>query len=92
MDEDDYTVELVARQEGIRYRSRGALHHFDVALVGDEWQLFLPGSRGETFAPHELTAAEEAEILPRIVAHLETDRVLGVVVARYRVRIVRRPT
>ena len=87
----DYTVALVARQEGVEYRSRGEVHRFDVLLTGDEWQLYLPGSRGEDFAPHELTEQEAAEILPRIVAYLEQDRLFGIAIRRRPVRTVRRP-
>ena len=88
---DDYTVRLTARQEGLEYRTAADVYRFDVLLAGGEWQLFLPGSKGEDFAPHELTEAEAAEILPRLTAHLRHDRVLGVPVRTYAVRVCRRP-
>ena len=86
----DYSVRLTARQEGVEYRTRSEVYHFDVLLVDGEWRLYLPGSRGERFEPHELTEAEAAEIIPRIVSHLAHDRVLGVPIRRYPVRVVRR--
>ena len=87
----DYTVRLVARQEGVEYRAAGETHHFDVLLTDGAWQLFLPGSRGDDHAPYELTEAEAAEILPRIVCHLAHDRILGIAYRSYPVRIVRAP-
>lgn len=89
---DDYTVRLTARQEGVEYRTGAEVYRFDVRLTEHGWELYLPGSRGEHFAPYELTEAEAAEILPRVVAHLATDRVLGIPVRTYPVRIQRCPT
>ena len=88
---DGYTVRLTARQEGLEYRTASDVYRFDVLLTDGEWQLYLPGSRGEDFAPHELTEAEAAEILPRLVAHLRHDRLFGIPVCTYPVRVCRRP-
>ena len=85
----DYTVRLAARQEGVEYRTGSDVYRFDVSLVGREWRLYLPGSRGEQFAPWELTEAEAAEILPRIVRFLERDHLLGIPLPDYAVRICR---
>ena len=87
----DYTVRLVARQEGVEYQAAGETYRFDVLLVDGAWQLHLPGSRGDDHAPYELTEAEAAEILPRIVRHLAHDRVFGIAYRSYPVRIVRGP-
>ena len=87
----DYTVRLVARQEGVEYQAAGETYHFDVLLTDGAWQLFLPASRGDDFTPHELTEAEAAEILPRVVRHLAHDRIFGLAYRTYPVRIVRRP-
>jgi hypothetical protein len=86
-----YTVRLTARQEGLEYRTDREVHRFDVLLTGRQWQLHLPGSRGEGFTPYELTAAEEAEILPRLVRHLERDRLFGIPIRSYTVRVCRSP-
>ena len=85
-----YTVRLTARQEGVEYRTAGEVYRFDVLLRDGEWQLYLPGSRGEQFRPHELTDEEATEILPRIVAHLQQDRLFGIPMGTYAVRICRR--
>ena len=87
----DHTISLVARQEGIEYRTASEVYRFDVLLHEGEWRLYLPGSRGEAFTPHELTEAEAAEILPRIEAYLRQDRLFGVPFGTRRVRICRRP-
>ena len=87
---DDYSVRLVARQEGVEYRAAGEVYRFDVLLHDGAWELYLPCSRGDDFMPHELTDAEAGEILPRIVERLAHDRVLGVVVRSYPVHVVRR--
>jgi hypothetical protein len=88
---DAYTVRLTGRQEGLEYRTASAVYRFDVLLADGEWQLYLPCSKGEDYAPHELTEAEAAEILPRLVAHLRHDRILGVPVWTRPVRVHRRP-
>jgi hypothetical protein len=85
----DYSVHLTARQEGVEYRSAGDVYRFDVLLLDGEWELYLPCSRGDARAPHELTEAEAAEILPRIVDCLAHDRMLGGTLRTYPVRIVR---
>ena len=87
----EYTVRLTARQEGIEYRTADAVYRFDVRLTDDGWELYLPGSRGDAYAPHELTEAEAAEILPRVVAHLAVDRLWGIPIRTYPVRIRRWP-
>lgn len=85
-----YTVRLTARQEGLEYRTAAAVYRFDVLLAHGEWLLYLPGAKGEDFAPHELTASEAAEILPRLISHLAHDRVAGIPVRTYPVRVCRR--
>lgn len=87
-----YTLRLTARQEGLEYRTATDVYRFDVALVGREWRVYLPGSKGEQFAPHELSAAEAAEILPRVVAFLEWDRLFGLRIRRYAVRTCGAPS
>ena len=89
---DGYTVRLTARQEGLEYRTPSAVYRFDVLLKDGEWRIYLPCSTGEDFTPHELTHAEAAEILPRLAAHLPHDRILGVRVRTYAVRVCRRAT
>ena len=86
-----YTVRLTARQEGLEYRTAAAVYRFDVLLANGEWLLYLPGSKGEDFAPHELTETEAAEIVPRLVAHLAHDRLCGIPVRTYPVRLCRAP-
>ena len=66
------------------------VYRFDVVLRDGEWQLCLPGSRGEQFRPHELTDEEATEILPRTVAHLRQDRLFGIPIGTYAVRVCRR--
>ena len=88
---DDFSVRLVARQEGVEYRSAGEVYRFDVLLRDGAWDLYLPCTTGDDFMPHELTEAEAAEIMPRVVDRLAHDRIFGAVVRSYPVRIVRRP-
>jgi hypothetical protein len=87
----EYTVRLTARQEGVEYRTAADVYRFDVLLAGREWRLYLPGTRGEEFTPHELSDAEAAEILPRIVAFLARDRLFGIPIRTYTVRICPTP-
>ena len=87
----DYSIELTARQEGVEYRTATEVYRFDVQLNGGEWELYVPCSKGEDFTPHELTDAEAAEILPRIVANLSEDRLFGILLRTRPVRIRRLP-
>jgi hypothetical protein len=87
----EYSIRLVARQEGVEYRTATEVYRFDVLLHEGEWRLYLPGSRGEACTPHELTEREAAEILPRIEAYLRQDRLFGVPFGTRPVRICRHP-
>lgn len=88
---DDYTVRLTARQEGVEYRAGGETYRFDVMLHDGEWTIYLPCTRGESYTPHDLTDSEAAAILPRVVRLLEVDRLFGIPIRRYPVRVSRRP-
>lgn len=86
---DAYTIRLVARNEGIEYRDGSGLYRFDVWLDHGVWTVHLPGSRGEACSPYELTAEEEARILPRVRSYLGETRWFGFWRRRYVVQVLR---
>jgi hypothetical protein len=86
----DYTVELQGRQEGLEYRTATDVYRFDVLRRGGTWELFLPGSKGQAFTAHELSAAEEAEILPRLIDYLRSERRYKWFGPRPTVKVIRR--
>ena len=75
--ERDYTVRLVARNEGVEYRDQFDVYRFNVTLAGKKWTVVLPGSKGEQYATHELSDDERATILPRISKYLEGRKYFG---------------
>lgn len=66
----DYSVKLVARNEGIEYRDAEDVYRFNVAFVDKMWVVELPCSKGEQFAEHALSDDERKRILPRIERYL----------------------
>jgi hypothetical protein len=89
MTRDRYRIRLVARNEGIEYLDSVDVYHFNVALIGGEWRVYLPGSKGPDFEIHELDDGEKSRILPRINAYLETIWWFGIFRRRYSVVAVR---
>jgi hypothetical protein len=68
----DYKISLVARNEGLLYRDSTGIYRFDVELSQKVWKVYLPGSKGENYEPHELSADETKIVLPRIEGFLAT--------------------
>jgi hypothetical protein len=66
-----YNVTLDPKGEVVKYRNDIETYYFRLRLRKWKWVVYLPGTKGEHFAPYELTAAEEKEIIPRIRGHLE---------------------
>lgn len=67
----DYSVRLIDRGECIEYRDANDVYRFNGWLKGKKWRVYLPGSKGEYYEPHELTNEEQAVVLPRIKQYLE---------------------
>ena len=86
-----HRVRLAAKNEGIEYRDGSGVYRFDVQLEGRNWIVYLPGSKGEQFQKHDLTAAERDLILPRIVRYLARHNLLSILGRRYSVSFVDRP-
>jgi hypothetical protein len=84
-----YRIRLAPKNEGIEYRDQHGVHRFNVAREGRVWILHLPGSKGDAYEPHELTAEEEARIVPRVTSYLSDIRWLGVFRRTYSVRLQR---
>jgi hypothetical protein len=70
----EFTIRLVARNEGIEYREGLETYRFNISLVGGQWRVYLPGTKGEFFEVHELSTQERDRILPRIEAYLGSRR------------------
>jgi hypothetical protein len=87
----NYTVRLVARNEGIEYRDEHDVYRFGGWLEKKRWIVYLPGSKGEYYEPHELTDEEQNTILPRIKAFLEGRKYFGFFGRTYPVVIEREP-
>jgi hypothetical protein len=89
MTSDRYKIRLVARNEGIEYFDNVDVYRFNVALVGGEWRVYVPGSKGPDFEIHELDDEEKSRILPRISAYLKTIWWFGIFRRRYSVAVLR---
>ncbi len=87
--ENDYRIRLTARNEGVEYRDAQGVYRFNVVLKGKEWTLFLPGSRGESYEPHQLSEEEESRILPRVIHYLQSIKWLGFFRRSYSVALKR---
>jgi len=66
-----YTVRLTNRGESIEYRDDVDVYHFSVWRKKKKWRVYLPGTKGKYFEPHELTENEQEVIFPRIRDYLE---------------------
>lgn len=84
----DYTVRLVARNEGLDYVDDQGIYHFDVQLRGRQWTVRLPATKGLTFEVCEMTAQEQAKILPRVERYLSRIKWFGIFPMSYNVRVV----
>jgi|HubBroStandDraft_1064217.scaffolds.fasta_scaffold302026_2 hypothetical protein len=79
----NYSVRLVARNEGIEYRDEHDIYRFNTMLKNKKWTVFVPGSKGKYFEPHELTDEEQSTILPRIKKYLEGKKYFGFIGPSY---------
>ena len=73
----DYTIKLVARNEGVEYRDRIDVYRFNVEMRDDRWIVRLPGSKGSRYVRHDLTSNEQRTILPRIEKFLRHVKWFG---------------
>jgi hypothetical protein len=85
----NYTVKLVARNEGIEYRDEGGVYRFDVSLTNKNWVVYLPCSKGDFYQTHEFTEEEKRKIIPRIIDYLENRKNFGIFGSTYPVKIER---
>jgi hypothetical protein len=98
--EDEYRIVLVPRNEGVEYADNHGVYGFLVKCQSKEWTVMLPGMRRDIaaarsttagkFEPHELSADEEARILPRVSKYLSRVKWFGIFPRSYSVRFVRR--
>src|SRR5262245_37315926 len=86
-----YRIRLVAKNEGLEYQDGFGEYRFNVSLDQKEWTVKLPPSKGESLAPHELSAEEQSRILPRITAYLSRIRWFGLFPVSYIVRFAQEP-
>jgi hypothetical protein len=66
----DYTVAIVARNEGLEYREADLVCQFNLARNGNTWTVFLPGTFGEDLERRQLPSDERNRIVPRIEQYL----------------------
>jgi hypothetical protein len=88
----NYQIWLRAKNEGIEYRDDDGVYRFDVALMGNEWSLFIPGSKGENYTSYELSREEADRILPRIIQYLQRTKWFGLFGKSYSVAIKKMPS
>jgi hypothetical protein len=79
----NYSVKLVARSEGIEYRDEHDIYRFNTMLKNKKWTVFMPGSKGKYFEPHELTEEEQSTIPARIKKYLEAKKYFGFIGPSY---------
>jgi hypothetical protein len=79
MSNQDYIVRTVARAraEAVEYRDANDVYCFSVTYFKRRWTVYLPGTKGERYQPHELTDEETGLVLPRIERFLERQHLLG---------------
>ena len=70
----DYQITLFSGR-GLEYRDRYGVYLWDVRHALGEWRILVPGSvhqpgASPPYPERDLTAAEEARIVPRLVEHL----------------------
>jgi hypothetical protein len=84
-----FKTRLVARNEGIDYIDDSGIYHFNVCLKDNQWDLQIPGTKGNQFEPYELTDEEQKRILPRITKYLENVKWFALFRKPYGVKITR---
>jgi len=87
----NYTVRLIDRGEVIEYRDANDVYRFSGWLKDKTWRVYLPGSKGQYYEPHELTSEEQAVVLPRVRQFLESRKYFGWFGRTYPVVIEREP-
>jgi hypothetical protein len=87
-----YRARLLARNEVVEYRDEFDTYWFYVALVDKTWILYLPGSRGDKSAVHELDAEEQRRVLPRLTEYLSGIKWFWLYGGPYSVEIRRQKT
>jgi hypothetical protein len=76
----EYSVRLVARNEGVRYRGPEGVYDFDVNRNGHEWTVFLPP------APEIRNQQYESLVIGRVSTALSKIWWFGIFPRRYAVR------
>jgi len=85
----EFRIFLAPKNEGIEYEDASGVYRFGLSRKRGEWQLHLPGSKGEAFEEHELSQEEADRILPRIVEYLSKIWWFGVFPRSYTVTTTR---
>jgi hypothetical protein len=75
----EYSVRLVARNEGVRYGGPEGVYEFDVNRNGREWIVFLP-------PVPEIRSQDESLVIGRVSAALSRIWWFGIFPRRYTVR------
>ena len=81
-------MRLTAKNEGVNYHDACGTYRFNVSLSDRTWNLYLPGSYGDSFQPHVLSQEDRERILPRIVKFLSVIRWFGLFPSTYSVNII----
>ncbi len=84
----EFSVRLVARNEGVRYRDPEGVYEFNVTRNGQEWVVFLPP------VPEFRNEQDESVVIGRVSAALSKIWWFGIFPRRYSVRaeLSRRPS
>jgi hypothetical protein len=86
----DHKVQLVARNEGLRYVDPSGAYRFNLARLGDTWSVAVPPTKEPELSPARLSADDEAKIRSRVSAFLSRIWWLGVWPKNYKVQFVPR--
>jgi hypothetical protein len=69
---DDFSVEIVARCEGLNYTDADGIFRFDLGWIQSTVELHAYHCSDEAFQPRALSDEQRQRIIPRIVAHLQS--------------------
>jgi hypothetical protein len=76
----EYSVRLVAQNEGVQYRGPEGVYEFDVSRDGREWIVFLPP------VPEFRSQRDESQVVGRVSSALSRIWWFGIFPRRYAVR------
>jgi len=82
----NHKLQLVARNEGLRYVDASGAYRFNLARRGDIWTVALPPTKEPELLPAKLSADDEAKIVSRVSVFLSRIWWLGVWPKNYKVQ------